>query len=56
MSFITISGKPEHNQIRFKDCGKMIYNEYKHSGMTDEKIKLQNEKYDKELDKLTFRN
>jgi hypothetical protein len=46
----------EYNQIVYKDCGKMIYNEYKHPGITDENIKLQYGMDDKELDKLIFTN
>ena len=48
--------KTECKQIIYKDCGNVIYNEYKHTGITDENIKIQYGMNDKELDKLIFTN
>ena len=48
--------KTERKQIIYIDCGNVIYNEYKHTGITDENIKLQYGMDDKELDKLIFTN
>ena len=48
--------KTERKQIIYIDCGNVIYNEYKHPGITDENIKLQYGMDDNELDKLIFTN
>ena len=48
--------KNECKQIEYKDCGQMIYNEYKHPGITDENITLRYGMDDKELDNLIFTN
>ena len=48
--------KTEYNQIVYKDCGQMLYNEYKHPGITDDIIKIQYGMNDKELDNLIFTN
>ena len=56
MSIIHRDRGYEYNQLIYKDCGKMTYNEHKHPGITDENIKLQHGMNDKELDTLIFTN
>ena len=48
--------KTERKQIIYIDCGNLIYNEYKHPGITDENIKLHYGMDDNELDKLIITN
>ena len=48
--------KTERKQIIYIDCGNVIYNEYKHPGITDENIKLHYGMDDNELDKLIITN
>ena len=44
--------KTERKEIVYIDCGKIIYNKYKHTGITE----LQYGMDDKELDNLVFTN
>ena len=54
MSFII--EKTERKEIVSIDCGNMIYNKYKHPGISDENITLHYGMDDEDLDKLIFTN